>query len=914
MRHSQASEGKRHPAFNWQFADQAARLAFTGYDAPLAEDVYKLALQVDTETYWTLTDHSPVTWAGLGAGDVLGPGSATDNAIARFNGTTGKSVQNSAATVNDTGDVTAGLYNSVNVPALATAHGDHVADTANPHTVTPGQVGNGTAQWNADKLQGQPVDSAAPSLNDVPTWDGSKWSAAPPPGASGGEANTASNVGAGGVGLFKGKFALDLRFKNLNAGSPKVTVTDDVGNDEVDIDVDAGVEEYNADRIRSVNVDNSGLADGKTLRYNSTTTNLEYEDADTLSTQAQLLYLEVCKGSAGTIVEGQGVYIAGYDAGLDCPKVELAKADSAVTMPMAGVADESITNAAKSKMVVSGTISGLDTSMWGEHDHLYMSAATAGLLVDAKPTGAANLVQKVAEVARSDASNGKLVIFGAGRSNDLPNLTTGNLWLGDGSGVPVEAPLAGLSLDADQVAIERIGTPTYDDVQDSITVLGSSGAAAFSHITDAGGGNIDVAAGAGFVRTTDSHTGLLQSFDWAASSGIAIPSDVARYVGVEYNGGTPHVVVKTTDTWDLHTDFRLGSVINEGGTLHILDNPQVVANGVAHAYERMYQTQPFERANRTGGLIAGETGTRNLTMSAGKLFDGLNEFNPSAIDTSGADTFDYYYRDGVGGWTKQAAQTQWNNTQYDDNSGVLATLAGNKWGVHWLYIEADGDMVLVYGQAEYAKQSDAEEAPTPSTIPLRLQTHGTLLARLIFQESAGTAARIDSAFATVFSGAGVTSHLDLTDVGTFTHAQIDSRLGVKQVNFMAEANTNLGNRRVRSIGATASFNFSFDFPLDFGSIVDLVAVVIGSAGTVGVGKDIDLTSEYGKVGEARNNHAESDTTSTYTLPGLDAVATLDLSGVFSTPEAGDSAGVNIDHNSIGGTMYYQAIRLRYNTL
>lgn len=38
-----------------------------------------------------------------GTGDVVGPGSATDNAIARFDGTTGKLIQNSAFTISDAG-------------------------------------------------------------------------------------------------------------------------------------------------------------------------------------------------------------------------------------------------------------------------------------------------------------------------------------------------------------------------------------------------------------------------------------------------------------------------------------------------------------------------------------------------------------------------------------------------------------------------------------------------------------------------------------------------------------------------------------------------------------------------------------------------------------------------------------------
>ncbi len=47
------------------------------------------------------------TWAvPSGAGDVTGPGSSTDNAIARFHSTTGKVIQNSVVTIGDTGIIT----------------------------------------------------------------------------------------------------------------------------------------------------------------------------------------------------------------------------------------------------------------------------------------------------------------------------------------------------------------------------------------------------------------------------------------------------------------------------------------------------------------------------------------------------------------------------------------------------------------------------------------------------------------------------------------------------------------------------------------------------------------------------------------------------------------------------------------
>ncbi len=47
---------------------------------------------------------------GSGTGDVVGPASSTDNAVARFDGTTGKLIQNSSFVVNDSGEVTVGVW------------------------------------------------------------------------------------------------------------------------------------------------------------------------------------------------------------------------------------------------------------------------------------------------------------------------------------------------------------------------------------------------------------------------------------------------------------------------------------------------------------------------------------------------------------------------------------------------------------------------------------------------------------------------------------------------------------------------------------------------------------------------------------------------------------------------------------
>ena len=53
----------------------------------------------------------------------------------------------------------------------------------------------------------------------------------------GGEANTASNVNTTGIGVYEGKVDIDLQFKGIRAGSPKVTVTDSTGTHTISIDL-----------------------------------------------------------------------------------------------------------------------------------------------------------------------------------------------------------------------------------------------------------------------------------------------------------------------------------------------------------------------------------------------------------------------------------------------------------------------------------------------------------------------------------------------------------------------------------------------------------------------------------------------------------------------------------------------------
>ncbi len=61
-----------------------------------------------------------------------------------------------------------------------------------------------------------------------------------------GEVNTASNQGASGVGLFDTKSGVDLQFKNIDAGSTRVVITNDAVNKTVDIDINPAVIDHDS--------------------------------------------------------------------------------------------------------------------------------------------------------------------------------------------------------------------------------------------------------------------------------------------------------------------------------------------------------------------------------------------------------------------------------------------------------------------------------------------------------------------------------------------------------------------------------------------------------------------------------------------------------------------------------------------
>ena len=146
------------------------------------------------------------------------------------------------------------------------------------------------------------------------------------------------------------------------------------------------------------------------------------------------ILLTVKNVSGGTLNAGTLVRVAptaNPPAG-NVLEVDIADNSAASTMPAVGILSATITNGAEGNAVAFGRATGFSTSGYTEGDPIWVG--TSGAFTGTKPTGTA-LIQKVGQIIKVHASNGSIEIFGAGRSNDVPNIPQDQVWLGNSNGV-----------------------------------------------------------------------------------------------------------------------------------------------------------------------------------------------------------------------------------------------------------------------------------------------------------------------------------------------------------------------------------------------------------------------------------------------------------------------------------------------
>jgi hypothetical protein len=169
--------------------------------------------------------------AGGGSGDVVGPASSVDNAVARFDGTTGKLIQNSAVTIADTtGDITAGKYNTVAIsgsttPTLAVTGTSSISGTnTGDQTSVTGNAGTATALQTARAINGVSFDGTAAIT--VTAAAGTLTGATLAAGVTASSLTSASGGSFGTLAFQSGTFSGTS--SGTNTGDQTITLTGDV--------------------------------------------------------------------------------------------------------------------------------------------------------------------------------------------------------------------------------------------------------------------------------------------------------------------------------------------------------------------------------------------------------------------------------------------------------------------------------------------------------------------------------------------------------------------------------------------------------------------------------------------------------------------------------------------------------------
>jgi len=104
-------------------------------------------------------------------------------------------------------------------------------------------------------------------------------------------------------------------------------------------------------------------------------------------------------------------------------KVEVIEASAGVSssMPAVGILAQDLTPNQQGLVDIFGVTDGIDTNSFDEGDVLYV--AVSGGITNVRPTGTGELVQNIGIVAKA-SNNGRIVVLGAGRTNDVPNTPT----------------------------------------------------------------------------------------------------------------------------------------------------------------------------------------------------------------------------------------------------------------------------------------------------------------------------------------------------------------------------------------------------------------------------------------------------------------------------------------------------------
>lgn len=421
----------------------------------------------------------------------------------------------------------------------------------------------------------------------------------------------------------------------------------------------------------------SGLKDKDNLLgsagqlLSSTGSQVSWVDASGLSAKTAEAVVQPIKANEA-LSKGDPLYIVGFQAGQDVNIVAKADASNSAKMPVVGVSDDDYSSQDFGTMTAFGSFNGAfdttgGTENWSVGDIIYVKPG--GGLTNVKPTGT-NLIQNIAIVSRVQQNTGELEVIALGRTNDVPNLPTGRLFVGTATNT---------SLSSNVVYI--------DEANDRVGI-GTSSPSANLEIASTGTGDA--------ILVTNNDTTSTAAPVLTLKRDSASPAD-GDYLGqIKFKGENDasqeivyaKITAKTSDVTDTTEDGLIETAVKSGGSNLIVSRQTgtdlKLINGVGIEVDG-------DATFSSGNITLGGTGRIQGIDTVSATTDAANkayvDANAGATDLNGltdclVDNASLYVGEVPGGLSgnPQGNTVLGINAGNDINSGVSNTLIGNNAG------------------------------------------------------------------------------------------------------------------------------------------------------------------------------------------------------------------------------------------
>jgi hypothetical protein len=280
---------------------------------------------------------------------------------------------------------------------------------------------------------------------------------------------------------------------------------------------------------------------------------------------------------------------------------------------------------------------------------------------------------------------------------------------------------------------------------------------------NAGGGLlVDVSAGHGYAFNGSDAIEVI----WTPALAYALTDNSTNYIYVHHTGVISHSV-----SYPDYTDnIRLAIAYTQGGVIISLVDYKLPLPQLRNQLHTYHEDVIGPISNSGCAATIHTPPSLQLDVDGGTFF--IVDYERT-VTASSPITFTYWYRT-AGGWLHTLAQASINVLKYDDGTGVLHNLTALKFKKELLYVTDTNEYHIVYGQAEYNSQIDAEAAGNPIS-PDFLQSRTLRVASIVVEQGAAAIASVTDQrprlgqFASV-AGA-VTVHADLAGLGSDDHLQ-----------------------------------------------------------------------------------------------------------------------------------------------